>query len=155
MQATAPNRPPGRSGSMLVIRVTVSTRWSSSGERAMMGFQDTGPEEESMSDGPVVEESFDDISAVIEPPEAGILSRTVVRNDRLRTVLFGFAAGEELSEHTAAVPAIMHILKGRARLTVGERSMDGNPGTWVLMPAHQPHSVTAVEPTVMLLLMLR
>jgi len=108
-----------------------------------------------MTEEAVQVETFANISEVIDPPEDGILSRTVVRNDKIRAVLFGFAKDEELSEHTAAVPAIMHILKGRAQLTVGEDRQDGIPGTWVLMPAHMPHSVTALEPTVMLLILLR
>jgi quercetin dioxygenase-like cupin family protein len=31
-------------------------------------------------------------------------------DDRLKAVAFGFAQGEELSEHTASMPAILHFL---------------------------------------------
>jgi hypothetical protein len=37
----------------------------------------------------------------LSPPAEGILSRTLYAHDRLKVVGFGFAAGEELSEHTA------------------------------------------------------
>jgi hypothetical protein len=46
----------------------------------------------------------------IEPPADGTLSRTVHQDSCLKAVLFGFAAGQELSEHTSSTPAIMHFL---------------------------------------------
>jgi len=84
-----------------------------------------------------------------------IVSRTVFKNDRLNVILFGFAAGEELSEHTAAFPAALHFLRGEARLTLGETPLRAQAGTWVHMPAHLPHSVYAETEVVMLLTMFR
>ena len=75
-------------------------------------------------------------------------------DDQLKGVLFGFAEGQELSEHTAAKPAILHFLSGEAQLTLGEDILEARPGTWVHMPAHLPHSVLAQTPVVMLLLLL-
>jgi quercetin dioxygenase-like cupin family protein len=90
------------------------------------------------------------------PPAVGILSRTVHADDRLKAVVFGFAAGEELSEHTASVPAVMHFLQGEAAVTLGgEKHHRATAGTWVHMPAEMKHSVRAETPVVMLLLMLK
>src|SRR5262249_5536837 len=50
-------------------------------------------------------------------PAEGILSRTLCADDRLKVVGFGFAAGEELSEHTAQTPAVMHFGSGEASPT--------------------------------------
>jgi len=47
-----------------------------------------------------------DLVKEAEPPADGILSRTVFQDDRIKAVMFGFGQGEELSEHTAAKPAI-------------------------------------------------
>jgi hypothetical protein len=44
---------------------------------------------------------FLDLAKEVQPPDRGILSRTLFSDDRLKTVLFGFAQGEGLSEHTA------------------------------------------------------
>lgn len=92
---------------------------------------------------------------VADLPADGILSRTVYQDEQLRAVLFGFAAGQELSEHTASVPAIIHILQGEARLTLGGEVREAAPGAWVRMEANLPHSVFAKTPVVMLLLMLK
>jgi quercetin dioxygenase-like cupin family protein len=84
-----------------------------------------------------------------------IVSRTVLNEDHLKAVLFGFAAGQELSEHTASMPAVMHILSGECRLTLGEDQKTGGPGTWVHMPANLPHSLYAETPVMMLLLLFK
>jgi quercetin dioxygenase-like cupin family protein len=88
-------------------------------------------------------------------PAEGILSRTIHDDERVRAVLFGFAPGEELSEHTASMPAIIHILYGEAHLTLGEATMDVSAGAWAHMAANLSHSVHARTPVAMLLLMLK
>jgi quercetin dioxygenase-like cupin family protein len=88
-------------------------------------------------------------------PEDSILSRTFYKGDRLSAILFSFAAGEELSEHTSAYPAILHFLSGRARLKLGADESIVEAGAWARMAPHLPHTVIAETPVVMLLLMLR
>jgi quercetin dioxygenase-like cupin family protein len=84
-----------------------------------------------------------------------IVSRTLLTSDQVKAVLFGFAPGQELSEHTASTPAIIHILQGRARLTLGGAQLEAGPGTWVHMPAQLPHALVAETEVTMLLLLLR
>ena len=43
-----------------------------------------------------------------------IVSKSLVENDHHKIILFTLAAGQELSEHTASVPASIHILAARA-----------------------------------------
>lgn len=96
-----------------------------------------------------------DLEALIpEIPTDSIVSRTVLRVDGGQIVLFGFAPGQELSEHTASKPAILHILRGDAGLTLGDDAMEAGPGTLVHMPAHLPHSVHARGEVIMLLYLL-
>lgn len=98
---------------------------------------------------------FADLAREAEPPARGILSRTIHADDRLKAVLFGFAAGEELSEHTAAVPAVLHVIRGEATVTLGADRHEAAAGTWVHMPAKLPHGIHARTPLVMLLLLLK
>jgi quercetin dioxygenase-like cupin family protein len=95
------------------------------------------------------------LSKEIVPPDDGTLSRTVYQDDHLKAVLFGFAAGQELSEHTASSPAIMHFLSGEADVTLGPDSVHAAGGTWIHMPSQLPHSIHALSPVVMLLLLLK
>jgi len=96
-----------------------------------------------------------DLANQVEILADGILSRTLYMDDRVKVVIFGFDRGQELSEHTASMPAILHILQGEARLTLGADSMPARPGTWVHMPAQLRHSLYAETPVVMLLLLIK
>jgi quercetin dioxygenase-like cupin family protein len=96
-----------------------------------------------------------DLAKETQPPDKGILSRTLFGDDRLKVVLFGFAAGEELSEHTASMPAVLHFLRGEAKLTLGDDGVEAKPGTWVHMPKGLRHSIQATTPVVLLLLLLK
>ena len=80
-----------------------------------------------------------------------IISRTFYADEHVKVILFGFAAGQELSEHTASKPAMLHFLQGEARLTLGDEQMKAGPGTWVHMQPNLPHSVFAETTVVMLL----
>ncbi len=88
-------------------------------------------------------------------PDDTIISRTVHSDDDVKAVLFGFAAGQELSEHTASMPATLVFLQGEADLTLGEDAQSARAGTWVHMPPNLSHSIVARTPVVMLLLLFR
>jgi quercetin dioxygenase-like cupin family protein len=96
-----------------------------------------------------------DLAALLPEITAdSIVSRTFYSDKQLKAVLFGFAAGQELSEHTSAHPAVLHFLAGEATLTLGEETIAARPGTWAHMPARLPHSITAKTAVIMLLLLL-
>lgn len=86
-------------------------------------------------------------------PTDSIISRTVYRDEQIKVILFGFAAGQELSEHTASQAAQLYFVQGEADLTLGEDSLSAQAGTWVHMPPKLPHSITAKTPVFMLLTM--
>jgi quercetin dioxygenase-like cupin family protein len=88
-------------------------------------------------------------------PGDSIVSRNLYTDEQVKAILFGFAEGQELSEHTASQPAIIHILRGDARLTLGDDTVEAAAGAWVHMPARLRHSVYAKTPLIMLLLLLR
>lgn len=96
-----------------------------------------------------------DLAKEAQPPDKGILSRTLFNDEKVKVVLFGFAQGEELSEHTASMPAMLHFLLGEARVTLGEDKHEATAGTWVHMPVGLKHSIQAKTPLVMLLTLLK
>ena len=95
------------------------------------------------------------LATAVELPTDGTLSRTLLNDDHVKVVLFAFSAGQELSEHTATMPAIMHFLEGEAHVTLGPDKIDAGPGTWVQMPALLPHSIATKTPVKMLLTLLK
>jgi quercetin dioxygenase-like cupin family protein len=96
-----------------------------------------------------------DLAARAEPPAQGILSRTIHDDEQLKAVVFGFDQGQELTEHTASKPAILQIIRGAAKLTLGDDTIEAQAGAWIHMPAGLRHAVKARTPVVMLLLLLK
>jgi len=98
---------------------------------------------------------FPDIAAEVESlSDDRIVSRTLTKGPGAKAVLFGFAAGQELSEHTSAKAAVIQILEGTATLTLGADTFEVGPGAWAQMPPNLPHSIHAKTPVRMLLLMM-
>ena len=83
-----------------------------------------------------------------------IVSRTLYDGEQVRAIVFGFAPGQELSEHTASKRALLYFVRGEAVLTLGGETMPARTGTFVEMDPHLSHSIAAQTETVMLLLML-
>ncbi len=98
---------------------------------------------------------FADLAAEVEIPVDGTLSRVIYKDDRIRLVVFAFDRHQELTEHTASVPAVVQVVSGRLLLGLGDESVEVGPGAWIHMAANLSHSVRALEPSVMLLTMLR
>jgi quercetin dioxygenase-like cupin family protein len=88
------------------------------------------------------------------PPADSIVSTTLARTPHIKPVLFHFAPGQELSQHTSTHPAVLHFLSGEATVTLGEDSHPATAGTWIYMAPNLPHSITAQTAVLMLLEML-
>lgn len=97
---------------------------------------------------------YPDLLAETSVPPRGILSQTLSNADGVELVLFAFAPGEALAEHTSSRPAIMHFLAGDGDLTVDGAAHAARPGTWVRMPSHCRHSLVPRTPLVMALYLL-
>jgi quercetin dioxygenase-like cupin family protein len=96
-----------------------------------------------------------DLEAMVDVAEQGIVSKAIVENEHHKLIHFTLAAGQELSEHTASVPAVIQILQGRGTVTLAGRAHEGRPGMLFYMPADLKHAVVADEDLVFLLTMFR
>jgi quercetin dioxygenase-like cupin family protein len=82
-------------------------------------------------------------------------SRSLVDNDRVRVVAFAFDTGEQLTEHTATMPVVVQLVRGRLRFEVAGETHNLTEGDCVYLAANEPHSLEALEPTLMSLIMVR
>ncbi|MBZ0296798.1 MAG: cupin domain-containing protein [Anaerolineae bacterium] len=96
----------------------------------------------------------EDLTGLVETiqPES-IVSRTFYKDSHMKAILFGFDAGQELSEHTSSQAAVIQIVQGEANITLGEDQHELKAGAWLHMPPRLKHSVYAKTPLIMLLLM--
>jgi quercetin dioxygenase-like cupin family protein len=88
-------------------------------------------------------------------PENGILSRTLHTDDRCKVVAFAFSTGQELSAHTAPMPAILQVVKGQAKLRLGEDHVEAEEGAFVHMQPKLEHGIVAMTDLVLLLVLLK
>lgn len=96
-----------------------------------------------------------DLAAEVEVPENGTLSRVLYSDDRIRLVVFAFDTGQELTDHAAGVPAIVQVVSGRLELDLEGDTVEIDSRSWIHMPERLPHAVRALEPSVMVLSLLR
>jgi quercetin dioxygenase-like cupin family protein len=96
-----------------------------------------------------------DLDALRQVAEGGIVSKVVVENRHHKIVHFTFAPGQELSEHTAGVPAVIHVLDGEGTVRLADDSFGARPGSLFYMPAGLRHAVLAEGELTFLLTMFR
>ncbi|MGB8029633.1 MAG: cupin domain-containing protein [Terracidiphilus sp.] len=96
-----------------------------------------------------------DLQQEIALPEKGILSQVLKKDNNVNVTLFGFSNGEELSSHSAPMPAILYFLDGKAEVQLGEDKIDAQPGSFVYMPPMLSHGILARTPVKMLLVQMK
>lgn len=88
-------------------------------------------------------------------PKNGIVSRTLQNDGHMKVILFGFDQGQELSEHIASMPANIQVIRGEARITLGDDLVKARAGAWIYMSPGIRHSIYAETTLVMLLLLIK
>lgn len=87
-------------------------------------------------------------------PDA-VVSKTLLDKKSGTITVFAFDKGQALSEHTAPYDAFVHVLYGAMQVTLEGKPVRVDQGESLIMPAHAPHALEAVEPARMLLVMIR
>ncbi len=107
-----------------------------------------------MSERPLIDpaaESIISLAAETKYAANGIVSRTILRTPNSRVVLFGFAEGQELTEHTSTQHAVIQILSGECELSLAGKPHTVKAGDLIYMPPNLPHAVKATRQFSMLL----
>jgi quercetin dioxygenase-like cupin family protein len=95
------------------------------------------------------------LADMVEYAENSIVSKTILDKPAGTITLFAFDRGQKLSEHTAPFDAVVQIVDGAARLTIGGEGVNVSAGQIIIMPGNVPHAVAADEKFKMLLTMIR
>ena len=107
-----------------------------------------------MSEKPIIDASREKIlslAAETRFEENGIVSRTLLRTPNSRSVLFGFAEGQELTEHTSTQHAMVQVLTGECDFSLAGTPHHLKTGDFLYMPPNCPHAVKATQQFSMLL----
>ena len=82
---------------------------------------------------------------LVEYHEGQIVSKTLVQNEQLSMTIFSFDKGEEISTHASGGDAMVTVLEGTGKFTVGGEVFILNEGETLIMPKDVPHSVYGEE----------
>ena len=74
-----------------------------------------------------------------------IVSKTLAQNSNVSITLFSFDKGEEISTHASGGDALVTVLDGVGRFTVGGEVHTLAEGESLIMPKGIPHAVYAEE----------
>lgn len=95
------------------------------------------------------------VGSLISIAKGAVVSRTLMKRESGTVTLFAFDEGQGLSEHSAPFDALVYILEGRMELKIGGIPVTANAGDLTVMPATIPHALQAVQPTKMMLVMIK
>ncbi|MCI5945102.1 MAG: cupin domain-containing protein [Eubacterium sp.] len=82
---------------------------------------------------------------LVEYHEGQIVSKTLVQNEQLSMTIFSFDKGEEISTHASGGDAMVTVLEGTGKFTVGGEVFILNEGETLIMPKDVPHAVYGEE----------
>jgi quercetin dioxygenase-like cupin family protein len=94
-------------------------------------------------------------AALVDYQPGAVVSRTLLKTPAGTVTAFAFAAGEELSEHTAAFDALALVCEGDCAISIAGTAHKVSAGQLLRLPAGLPHAVKAVAPLKMILVMIR
>lgn len=81
----------------------------------------------------------------VEYQSGQVVSKTLVQNDLVSMTIFSFDKGEEISTHAASGDAMVTVLEGKGRFTVGGEVFYLEAGETLIMPKDIPHAVYGEE----------
>lgn len=84
-----------------------------------------------------------------------IVSRVLLKTPCGSITAFAFDRGQELSEHTAPFDALVQVVEGTAEIRVSDSRHRLKAGELIILPANEPHAVTALSAFKMILSMLK
>ncbi len=82
---------------------------------------------------------------LVEYQKGQVVSKTLVQNEAVSMTIFSFDKGEEISTHAAGGDAMVTVLEGTGRFTVGGEVFILNEGDTLIMPKDVPHAVYGEE----------
>ncbi len=95
------------------------------------------------------------VADLMDYQEGAVVSREIIRKDTGTVTIFAFDKGEGLSEHTAPFDAMVQVIDGKAEITISGKKNILNAGEMIIMPANDPHALSALERFKMVLTMIK
>lgn len=82
---------------------------------------------------------------LVDYVQGQVVSKTLVQNDSISMTVFSFDKDEEISTHAAGGDAMVTVLEGKGKFTVGGEVFYLEAGETLIMPKDIPHAVYGEE----------
>jgi len=92
---------------------------------------------------------------LVDYQEGSVVSKTLMEKKTGTVTLFAFDQGQGLSEHTAPFDAMVCVLDGEGEITISSVPAVVKQGEMIIMPANEPHALSATQRFKMMLIMIR
>lgn len=87
---------------------------------------------------------YDDIAYSDKQPVLKVL----INNDNIREVRIAFRQGQEMKEHKAGYPIVVHVIEGRIDFGVEGQRHILEKGTLITLDANVPHDLRALDDSI-------
>ena len=94
-------------------------------------------------------------SELIDYQAEGIVSKILLKTPSGSVTAFAFDAGQELSEHTTPFDALVSVIDGEVDIRISGTTHRVSGGELIILPANEPHALSAVSRFKMILTMLK
>lgn len=84
----------------------------------------------------------------------GILSKVIIKSEKLDVTLFCMAKGTEISEHTSTKQGFVYVVEGKGVFNLGGKDIVMSPGVFIEMEKNMIHSLKAEQNTSFLLVLI-
>ena len=92
---------------------------------------------------------------LIDYQAEGIVSKILLKTPSGSVTAFAFDAGQELSEHTTPFDALVSVIDGEVDIQISGTTHRVSDGELIILPANEPHALSAVSRFKMILTMLK
>ena len=93
----------------------------------------------------IVKKEKVELKNLVAYQEGQVVSKTLVQNDYVSVTLFSFDKGEEISTHASGGDAMVTVLEGTGKFTIGGDVFILKEGETIIMPKDAPHAVYGQE----------
>ena len=95
------------------------------------------------------------LSRLIDYQAGSVVSRAIIDKKAGTVTLFAFDENQGLSEHTTPYDALVYVVEGEVEIVISGKSIRLKKGEFTIMPANEPHALSATTKFKMLLIMIR
>ena len=95
------------------------------------------------------------LAGLIDYQDGSVVSRTIIDKKSGTVTLFAFDENQGLSEHTAPYDAMVYVVDGEVEVVISGKPIRLKQGEMTIMPANQPHALTAKTRFKMVLTMIK